>query len=71
MAAKHWRRPLHMETKYLVKERNEWYINNLKFESTRSTRSAYIFGSHEENNICRTYRIIKERCNNIERQNLL
>jgi intein-encoded DNA endonuclease-like protein len=78
LAVKQWQQIKHMDIQDPVRQCYEWQKGNLRFESWAKEMKeeleniglAYIRHSQQECNIRRLRRIIRERCNDIERHNL-
>jgi hypothetical protein len=78
VAVQYWQRIMHMDIRGPVRQCYERQKGNMRFESwekmmkeeLESIGLAYIWHSQQEWDTSRLRRIIRERCNNIERQNL-
>jgi hypothetical protein len=78
LAVKYWLRTLQMDKEELVRVCYEWQVNNFQFDSWASKLNeqlskiglGYIWHDLSVNTVSGICKIIKERCNDIERQNL-
>jgi hypothetical protein len=77
-AVKYWLRTLQMDKEELVRVCFEWRVNNFEFDSWASKLNeqlnkigvGYIWHGLSVNNVSGIFKKIKERCNDIEGQNL-
>jgi hypothetical protein len=76
LTLKSWQRILCMDNQELVKKCYDWQKDNIKSDSwakrvkEENTGLASIWQNQYEHNNSAIYRVVKGRCNDIERQNL-
>jgi hypothetical protein len=78
LAVKHWQQIMHMDIQDLVRQCYKCHKGNMRFKSWAKKMKeelqriglAYIWHSQQEWDTSRLRRIIRERCNDIERKNL-